>query len=148
MHENFMLKAIEQAKESLKHDEVPVGAVIVCDNEIISNGINTKVSENNPLGHAEINAIHEAVKKTGKLYLDGMTMYVTLEPCIMCSGAIILARISNLVIGCIDEKTGAFGSLYDLSKDSRLNHKVEVVMRVCEEECRKMLKDFFKKLRK
>ena len=112
-----MHKALKLAKEASMHGEVPVAAIIVHNNEIISTGINTKVRDNNPLGHAELNCIQNSVKKTGRLYLNGMTMYVTLEPCIMCAGAIILARISQLIIGRMDEKTGAFGSLYDLSKD-------------------------------
>ena len=142
-----METALDKARASIQFNEVPVGAVIAYDNEIISSGFNTKVKNNDPLGHAEINAIKEALSKTGRLYLDNMTMYVTLEPCIMCAGAIILARISKVVIGCMDEKTGAFGSLYDFSEDKRLNHKVEVVKGICESECRKLLQDFFKTLR-
>jgi len=143
----YMDKTLEIAKASLKFNEVPVGALIVKDESIISSAYNTKVKSNNPLGHAEINAIHEAVNNTGNLYLNGLTMYVTLEPCIMCAGAILLARISRLVIGCLDEKTGAFGSLYDFSEDKRLNHKIEVLRNIREEECSRLLKDFFKKLR-
>ena len=147
MDEYYMGKALARAKNAVKFGDVPVGAVIVHDNEIISSGFNTKVTENDPLGHAEVEALREAVKKMGCLYLDEMTMYVTLEPCIMCAGAIILARISRLVIGCMDEKTGAFGSLYDFSKDNRLNHKIKVSRGVCEDECRELMQDFFKKLR-
>jgi len=147
MDEYFMGMALDKANEALRHNEVPVGAVIVCEKEIISSGFNTKVTNNDPLGHAEINAITDAVKRTGRLYLTGMTIYVTLEPCIMCAGAILLARLARLVIGCMDEKTGAFGSLYDLSKDERFNHKIEVVPHVLEIECRSLIKDFFKKLR-
>jgi tRNA(adenine34) deaminase len=145
--EKFMKMAIGLAKEAYMHEEVPIGAVIVQKDTCIAHGFNTKIRNNSPLMHAEINAINDALKISGKTYLDDMTLYVTLEPCIMCAGAIIQARIARLVFGSFDEKGGAFGSLYDLSKDDRLNHRIELTHGILRDECQFILKAFFRQIR-
>jgi len=136
--EYFMQKAIEQAKSALAYDEVPIGAVIVKDDEIIAAGNNFKERENC--------AVY-ACKKLNNWYLDGCTLYVTLEPCPMCSGAIVNSRIDRVVYGAKDLKSGAVVSLYNLLNDSKLNHQVQVTGGVLEAECSSILTDFFKKKR-
>ena len=146
--EYFMQKAIEQAKSALAYDEVPIGAVIVKDDEIIAVGNNFKERENCAVYHAEVVAIINACKKLNNWYLDGCTLYVTLEPCPMCCGAIVNSRIDRVVYGAKDLKSGAVVSLYNLLNDSKLNHQVQVTGGVLEAECSSILTDFFKKKNK
>ena len=145
--EYFMQKAIEQAKSALAYDEVPIGAVIVKDDEIIAVGNNFKERENCAVYHAEVLASINACKKLNNWYLDGCTLYVTLEPCPMCCGAIVNSRIDRVVYGAKDLKSGAVVSLYNLLNDSKLNHQVQVTGGVLEAECSSILTDFFKKKR-
>ena len=145
--EIFMRKALKSAHRSLKSGDVPVGAIIVHDNKIISRGYNRVELKGNSTEHAEIMAINAAIKKLGYKHLLDCEMYVTLEPCSMCAGAIVLARIKKLFIGTHDPKTGASGSLYNITSDERLNHRCEVHSGILQAECSAMLKDFFKELR-
>ncbi len=141
-----MRLAIELAKEAEQIDEVPVGALVVRDDEIISTAFNTRESSKCATHHAEILAIEGACQKMGGWRLPGVTLYVTMEPCAMCAGAIINARIPRVVYGCPDLRFGAFGSLIDLSAIG-LNHRPEIVGGVLGEECREMLTSYFKKKR-
>lgn len=145
--EKFMRRAIELAKEAEALDEVPVGAVAVRDGEIIAEGYNTRQTSKIATHHAEILAIEGACRALGGWRLPGVTLYVTMEPCAMCAGAIINARIPRVVYGAPDLRFGAFGSLIDLSNES-LNHKPEIVGGVLGEECVGMLSDYFAKKRK
>ena len=142
----FMKAAYAEAKKAYMIDEVPVGAVIVFNNKIIARGHNTRETNQSVLGHAEINAIKKASKKIGSWRLEECDMYVTLEPCPMCSGAIIQSRIKNLYFGAYDLKGGASGSVLNLF-EYPFNHKVNVVGGMMEEECSRIIKDFFKELR-
>ena len=143
---DFMRTAIEQAKEAEKIGEVPIGAVIVKDNEIISFGYNRRETEKNALLHAEICAIEEACKKLSSWRLENCDLYVTLEPCPMCTGAIINSRISHVIFGAYDEKAGSCGTLINLF-DLPYNHKAEVWGGILEEECKSLLTEFFKNKR-
>jgi tRNA(adenine34) deaminase len=142
-----MREALKSARRSLKSEDVPVGAVIVKDGVIIGRGYNSIERKNNPMEHAEMAAIRTAIKKTGYKHLLDCDMYVTLEPCSMCAGAIVLARIRNLFIGAPDPKTGASGSLYSITEDKRLNHRCNVIRGILEKECSQIIKDFFKSIR-
>ena len=142
-----MKEALNLAKEAEKMGEVPVGAVIVTDGEIIGRGKNTRETENNPIGHAEINAILDASKNLGSWRLDGCEMYVTLEPCAMCMGALINSRIKKITFGAFDLKAGACGSVVNLNNFA-FNHHPEILGGIMEDECGEMLTEFFKKLRK
>ncbi|TYQ14926.1 UNVERIFIED_CONTAM: tRNA(adenine34) deaminase [Acetivibrio alkalicellulosi] len=144
----FMTEALREAKKAYKKDECPIGAVIVKDGEIISRGHNEKELKNDPTNHAEIVAIKKACKKLGTWRLNECDMYVTLEPCAMCAGAIIQARVGRLFIGTFDPKAGAVGSVIDLLSVDSFNHRVEVTYGILKEECSTILKDFFKELRK
>ena len=144
---DFMLKAIEQAEIAQSFDEVPIGAVIVKDGKIIASGHNYKERENCAVFHAEIVAIINACKKLNNWYLDGCTLYVTLEPCPMCCGAIVNSRIYRVVYGAKDPKSGAVESLYNLLQDNRLNHQVQCLGGVLEENCANLISDFFKRKR-
>lgn len=146
VEEFFMKEALKEAKKAYQKEEIPVGAVIVKDGKIIARGHNLKETKVNTLKHAELIAIEKASKKLENWRLENCTLYVTLEPCSMCTGAIIQARIQKLVIGTMDEKTGACGSVLNLLKYP-FNHQVELITGVKQEECAKMLKDFFKELR-
>lgn len=146
-YEKFMEEALKQAQIAAEENEVPVGAVVVCDNKIVSVGRNFREKSLNALAHAEIEAINEACKKLGRWRLNDCDIYVTLEPCPMCAGAIINARFSKLIFGAFDEKAGSCGTLVDLTK-LPYNHKLEVISGVLQEECVDILKNFFKKLRK
>jgi len=147
--ERLMRLAIEQAEIAGRIGEVPIGAVIADSSEqLISTGHNLRERTNDPTAHAEIIAIRKAGEKLQSWRLEGSTIYVTVEPCVMCIGAIILARIRRLVFGAKDPKAGAVSSVYSLGADSRLNHIVEITEGICEEECSNMLKDFFRNLRK
>ena len=143
----FMKAAIKEAMKSYSLEEIPVGAVIVKDGRIIARGHNLKETKKDSTNHAEIIAIRKASKKLNSWRLTGCTMYVTLEPCTMCAGALIQSRIDKLVIGTMDPKTGACGSVLNILKDYKFNHVVEIEQCVMETECRKILQDFFKFLR-
>ena len=144
--EKFMGEAIKQAKRAAAKGEVPVGAVIVRDGEIISRAYNTRETGKNALCHAEIKAIHRACRKLGGWRLPGCEMYVTMEPCPMCAGAIINARIVSVYYGAYDKKAGAFGTLFDMNTFG-LNHKPQIVPGVLENECSALLSSFFFELR-
>ena len=147
LHINFMKKALEYATLASKTLDVPVGAVVVCDGEIVSYGYNRREGDKNALCHAEIEAINGACKKLGGWRLHKCDLYVTLEPCPMCAGAIINSRIKNVYFGASDNKAGAFGGLFDMNKEA-LNHHPNVVGGVCADDCSKLLSDFFADLRK
>jgi tRNA(adenine34) deaminase len=144
-----MTQALAEALRALEIHEVPVGAIIVsADGTIIGRGFNHPISTHDPTGHAEIFALREAARRVGNYRLTGMTMYCTLEPCIMCAGAIVHARIGRLVFGAYDPKAGAAGSIYNVLADSRLNHQPQVVAGVLEPQCRQILQEFFQWKRK
>jgi tRNA(adenine34) deaminase len=147
-HDYWMARAIAEAGKAEAKDEVPIGCVIVHDGCIIARGHNLRETTQDPAAHAELIAIRKAARKRGSWRLLNCTLYVTLEPCTMCMGAIILSRIPIVVFGCYDPKGGAAGSLYDLSNDPRLNHTVELLPRILEAECSGMLSEFFAALRK
>ena len=147
MQEKFMQEALKEAKKAYKKLEIPVGAVIVKDGEIIARAHNVKEEKQDTTKHAEIIAIQRASKKLGSWRLNNCELYVTLEPCAMCAGAIIQARLKKVYIGTMDEKTGACGSVLDLLGDYPFNHKVEVEKGVLQEDCERMLKEFFRELR-
>lgn len=144
---NFMLDALKEAKKAYDINEVPVGCVIVKDNKIIARAYNKRETTQNTIGHAEILAIQKACKKIGSWRLNDCDMYVTLEPCSMCSGAIIQSRIKNLYFGAFDHKTGAAGSVLNLF-DIPFNHKVNVTPSIYKEKCENIIKQFFEELRK
>ena len=146
--EKFMKEALKEAKKAYKKLEIPVGAVIVKDGKIIARAHNLKESKHDTTKHAEILAIQKASKKLESWRLIDCAMYVTLEPCSMCAGALINARIRKLYIGTLDEKTGACGSVLNLFEDYKFNHKVEVEKGIMQKECEEILKSFFKDLRK
>ena len=148
MEEKFMKEALKEAKKAYNKLEVPVGAVIVKDGKIIARGYNQKETKTDTTKHAEIIAIQKASQKLKSWRLLDCEMYVTLEPCSMCAGAIINSRIKKVYIGTCDEKTGAAGSVLNLFEDYKFNHKVEVEKGIMQEDCEKILKDFFKMLRK
>jgi len=145
---NFMKEALKEAKKAFEKEEVPVGAVIVKDNEIIARGHNQKECLHDPTAHAEMLAIREAAFKLGRWRLSDCLIYVTLEPCAMCAGAIVLARIKSLIFGAYDPKSGAVGSLMNIASDERFNHQVEIKSGILLEECSALLKDFFSVRRK
>ena len=147
MQEFFMREALKEAKKAYKKLEIPVGAVIVKDGEIIARAHNIKEEKKDTTKHAEILAIQKASKKLETWRLNDCEMYVTLEPCPMCAGALIQSRIKKVYIGTMDEKTGACGSVLNLLEDFKFNHKVEVERGILKEECEKILKEFFIKLR-
>ena len=147
MEKNFMKEALKEAKKAYDKDEVPVGAVIVKDGKIISRAYNVKEKKKDTTCHAEILAIKKASKKLDSWRLEGCSMYVTLEPCPMCAGAIIQSRLDKVVIGTMDYKTGACGSVLNLLKDYKFNHNVEIENGIMQEECEKILQVFFKYLR-
>ena len=148
MEEKFMREALKEAKKAYDKLEVPVGCVIVKDGKIISRGHNVKETKKDTTKHAEMIAIQKASKKLDSWRLLDCEMYVTLEPCSMCAGAIINSRIKKIYIGTKDEKTGAVGSVLNLLEDYKFNHKVEIESGIMQKECEKILKDFFKELRK
>ena len=148
MEEKYMKEALKEAKKAYNIGEVPVGAVIVKEGKIIARGYNCKEKKYDTTKHAEIIAIQKASKKLKSWRLQECEMYVTLEPCSMCAGAMIQARIKKVYIGAMDYKTGACGSVLNLLNDYKFNHNVEVENGILEKECEKILKDFFKELRK
>jgi tRNA(adenine34) deaminase len=145
--EKYMRTAIKQAEKAGAIGEVPIGCVIVYEDKIIARGYNRRTVDKNVLSHAEINAIRKACRKIGDWRLEGCTMYVTLEPCPMCAGAIVQARIPRVVIGCMNAKAGCAGSVLDMLHEEGFNHQVETETGVLGEECSQMMKDFFRELR-
>ncbi len=146
--ENYMRLAIEQAKIAEENGDVPIGAVIVHEGRIIAKAYNQRQQLQDPTAHAEIIALTQAAAALGSWRLNGCTMYVTLEPCPMCAGALVLSRMDGLVYGCDDPKAGACKSLYSIVTDGRLNHRLEVISGVMEEQCREQLQDFFARRRR
>lgn len=141
---DFMQTALHEAHIAWQtKDEVPIGAVVVCQGRVIARAHNTKESTNLSTGHAEIRAIEKASSALGRWRLDDCQMYVTLEPCAMCAGALIQARIKTLYFGAFDQKAGACGSLFQLNNDARLNHRFATYGGLLEDQCAKILKDFF-----
>lgn len=147
-HEKFMREAIAEAKKAEELREVPIGAVVVKNNEIVGRGYNLRETGKDPTLHAEMIAIREASERLGGWRLMGCTLYVTLEPCPMCAGAIVQSRIEQVVYGAADPKAGCAGTLMNLLGEERFNHQVPVVAGVLQEECGQLLKDFFRSLRK
>ena len=147
-HEKYMKDAIRQAKKAAALGEVPIGCVIVHDGQVIGRGYNRRNTDKSTLAHAEITAIKRASKKLGDWRLEDCTLYVTLEPCQMCAGAIVQARIPEVMIGCMNPKAGCAGSVLDVLNEPKLNHQVDVTEGVLKEECAAMMKEFFKRFRK
>lgn len=145
--EKYMREAINQAKKAAKIDEVPIGCVIVFEDKIIARGYNRRNTDKSTLAHAEIMAIKKAGKVIGDWRLEGCTMYVTLEPCPMCAGAIIQARIPRVVVGTMNPKAGCTGSVVNLIQMDGFNHKAELTTGVLLDECREIMQDFFRKMR-
>lgn len=143
----YMQVALEEARKAGEVDEVPIGAVIVRNGEIIAKANNYKERKNCAVRHAEIEAIEQAAAKIGNWYLDDSEMVVTLEPCVMCAGAIMLSRLKGVYFGAYDSKSGGFGGLYDFANDKKLNHRLTVVGGIMQEECANLLSNFFKRKR-
>lgn len=139
-----MGQALQLARQAEEAGEVPVGAVVVHDGQVIGRGSNAPISETDPTAHAEIEALREAARIVGNYRLPQTTLYVTLEPCPMCAGAMVHARVDRLVYGCADPRSGAAGSVFDITGSDHLNHRVEVTGGVREEECRGLLQAFFR----
>ena len=146
-HIKYMKEALKQAKKAYALGEVPIGCVIVYEDKIIARGYNRRNTDKNTLAHAEVSAINRASKKLGDWRLEDCTLYVTLEPCQMCAGAIVQSRITNVVMGCMNPKAGCGGSILNILEMPEFNHQVNVLRGVMEEECSQILQDFFKELR-
>ena len=147
VHEKYMKAALKQAQKAYALGEVPIGCVIVHEGKIIGRGYNRRNTDKNTLAHAEITAINKASKKIGDWRLEECTLYVTLEPCQMCAGAIVQARITEVVMGCMNPKAGCGGSILNILEMSQFNHQVRVVRGISEATCSQMLKTFFTELR-
>ena len=145
--EKYMRAAIKQAQKAYALNETPIGCVIVYDGKIIGRGYNRRNTDKNPLAHAEIAAIKKASRKMGDWRLEGCTMYVTLEPCQMCAGAIIQSRMTRVVVGCMNPKAGCAGSVLNLLQVKEFNHQAELTTGVLEEECSALMTGFFRELR-
>ncbi len=145
--EKYMKEAVKQAKKAYAIGEVPIGCVIVHGDKIIGRGYNRRTTDKNTLAHAELIAIKKASKKMDDWRLEGCTMYVTLEPCQMCAGAIVQSRMMRVVVGCMNPKAGCAGSILNLLQMKEFNHQAELTTGVLEEECSRMMKTFFKELR-
>ena len=145
--EKYMKEAVRQAKKAYAIGEAPIGCVSVHEDKIIARGYNRRTIDKNTLAHAELAAIKKASRKLGDWRLEGCTMYVTLEPCQMCSGAIIQSRMDRVVIGCMNPKAGCAGSVLNLLQMPEFNHQAELATGVLEEECSQLMKSFFKELR-
>ena len=144
----WMDRALDQARLASAHDDVPVGAVVVRDGAVLAEAHNRRQADADPTAHAEVLALRAAAQRLGSWRLDGCTLYVTLEPCAMCAGAAVLARLPQLVFGARDPKAGAVGSLYDIARDPRLNHRVAVVEGVLADDCARLLQAFFRSRRR
>ncbi len=142
-----MIKALREARKALEKGEVPVGAVLVQEERAMARAHNLCEKEKDATSHAEILLLRKAAKKVGRWGFTGATLYVTLEPCLMCAGAIHLTRVSRVVYGCSDPKAGALGSVYSIHEDGRLNHKVMVISGVLEVDCKGLLQNFFERIR-
>ena len=145
--EEYMQIALDEARKAFDADEVPVGAVVVSEGIILARAYNSPITNNDPSGHAEMLALRKAADALGNYRLNGASLYVTLEPCVMCAGAIIQARLSRLIFGARDPKTGAVVSLYNILKDERLNHQVEITEGILNEQCGEILSRFFREKR-
>ena len=145
--EDYMRLALAEAQKAAACGETPIGAVLVVNGEVIASAHNMRETWQDPTAHAESIAVREASARLGRWRLSDATLYVTLEPCLMCAGALVLARINRLVYGCRDPKAGALGSAYDVVRDGRLNHTYRITAGVLEAECREVLSVFFEKLR-
>jgi len=143
-----MIEALKEAGKAMARGEIPIGAIVVKDGEIIGRGHNLTESLKDPTAHAEINAIREAAAFLGSWRLTDCIMYVTVEPCSMCAGALVLSRIAKLYIGTMDPKAGACGSIFNIVSCNKLNHEIEIETGVMQQECEGIMKDFFKELRK
>lgn len=143
-----MKEALIEARKAYDLGEIPIGAVVVRDGQVIARGHNLTETTKDPTAHAEMIAIREAARVLGGWRLVGCSMYVTVEPCSMCTGAMIWSRIENLYIGTMDPKAGACGSVFNIAEEDRLNHRINVERGILEEECRSIMKEFFKELRK
>ena len=146
-HKKWMMEAIAEARIAESKGEVPIGAVAVLEDKIVSRAHNIRESTHNPLGHAELLLLWKLAQEKKSWRLEDVTIYVTCEPCIMCSGAMLQARVPRVVYGCRDPKAGAMGSLYNVATDDRLNHSINVIPDVLGDECGELLSKFFKKLR-
>lgn len=142
-----MRLALEEAETALRAGEVPVGAVVLCNSEILGRGYNRNILDRDPTAHAEIVALRDAAQRAGNHRLPGATLYVTIEPCAMCAGAIVLARVARVVYGCADPKSGAICSLFRIADDSRLNHRAEIIGGVLADECAEKIRAFFQQKR-
>lgn len=145
--EKYMREAIRQARKAYELEETPIGCVIVHERKVIGRGYNRRNTDKNPLAHAEMAAIRKASKKLGDWRLEGCTLYVTLEPCQMCAGAIVQSRVSRVVVGCMNPKAGCAGSILNLLNVAQFNHQAELTTGILEEECSQMMKGFFRELR-
>jgi tRNA(adenine34) deaminase len=145
--EVWMTEALAEAILAETNGEVPIGAVVVLNDLIIGRGHNRPISQNDPTAHAEMSAVRDAARTLNNYRLPGTTLYVTVEPCLMCMGALLQARVSRLVFGCFDPKAGAAGSLYNVANDLRLNHQLDVTPGVCADESRDLLQRFFRRKR-
>ena len=145
--EQYMDLALAEALKAESTGEVPVGAIVVADGAVVGRGFNQPISTNDPTAHAEVVALREAARTIGNYRLSTVTMYCTVEPCVMCAGAMIHARIARLVFGVPDPKAGAAGSIYNVLTDPRLNHRVEVLSGIRQSECASLLQDFFARRR-
>ncbi len=145
--DHFMTLALKEAEIAEAREEVPIGAVVVLDNKVIGRGNNSNKTLQDPTAHAEMIAITAACSRVESRYLEKATLYVTIEPCAMCSGAIVLARVGRLVFGAKDPKAGACGSIFNIVQDPRLNHQVEVIPGVREFECASLIQQFFESVR-
>jgi len=139
----LMMQALDEARRALEHDDVPVGALVVIDGQVVAAAHNERELRGDPTAHAEILALRAAAEAIGSSRLDGATLVSTLEPCPMCAGAALMARVGRVVFGAEDPKTGALGSLYNFGADPRLGHEFEVQARVLQDECAALLTDFF-----
>ena len=146
--ERLMREALRAARRAPAHRDVPIGAVVVKDGLVVARARNRREADHDPTAHAEVLVLRRAARKLGSWRLDGCTLYVTLEPCAMCAGAIVLSRLPRLVYGAADPKAGFVGSLGDLCRDGRLNHRVHVEAGVLGEECGRILKEFFRERRR
>ncbi len=144
---DFMCLALEEARKAAECGETPVGAVLVIDDQVVAAAHNMRESWQDPTAHAELLVVRDASARLGRWRLSDAALYVTLEPCLMCAGALVLARIGKLVYGCRDPKAGALGSVYDVVRDGRLNHTYRIIPGVLEAECSSLMTEFFNKLR-
>ena len=147
-HDRWMLEALKEARQALREEEVPIGAIVVHDNKIIGRGYNQVEMLQDPTAHAEMISLTAATSTLGKKWLNEATMYLTIEPCAMCAGAMIMARLKRLVYGAPEMKTGAHSSIFNILDDPRVNHRIEVIPGVLRTECSYLMSEFFEEMRK